>query len=306
VRIHVGTRGSPLALAQAEAVAARLRAQGAQVELVPIRTSGDRLAQARLAEVGGKGLFVKEIEEALLDGRVDLAVHSLKDLPAVLPDELTLSAFPPRADPRDVLIAPGGPDLEALPRGATVGTSSPRRRVLLLTRRPDLRPTDVRGNVETRLAKLQAGAYDALILARAGLHRLGLDPPDAVSLDPAEFVPAVGQGILAVEMRRDAGRMLALLESVDDTRTRMEAQAERAFLAGLGADCHTPVAGHAECRDGQLRLTGLVASADARSVLRATLTGSAGDAVSIGARLAQDLLARGADRLLAPPGEGKP
>jgi hydroxymethylbilane synthase len=306
VRLRVGTRGSPLALAQAESVASALRGPGVQADVVAIRTTGDRLAQARLADVGGKGLFVKEIEEALLDGRVDLAVHSLKDLPAALPEGLVLGAFPPRADPRDVLIAPGAPDLDRLPRGATVGTSSPRRRILLQARRPDLRPADVRGNVETRLSKLAAGSYDALVLARAGLLRLGLDPPGAVALDPTDFVPAVGQGILAVETRRDARELLALLERVDDTRARMAALAERAFLAGLGADCHTPVAGHADLAGGLLRLTGLVASRDGRSVLRATLTGPGPDAASLGARLAEDLLARGADRLLAPPGTGQP
>jgi len=304
VRVALGTRGSPLALAQAEIVAGRLRAGGVHVDVVPIRTAGDRLAQASLAALGGKGLFVKEIEEALLDGRVDVAVHSLKDMPARLPQGLTLAAFPPREDPRDVLIAPGAGGVEGLPPGATVGTGSPRRRALLRARRPDLRLADVRGNVETRLAKLRGGAYDALVLAGAGLRRLGLEPPGAVALDPAEFVPAVGQGILAVEARADAPGVLALLRGVDDTRTRMEALAERAFLAGLAADCHTPVAGHAELRpDGTLHLAGMVASRDGAAMLRGATSGPGAEASALGERLARDLLARGADRLLRASGE---
>src|SRR5438552_14947875 len=199
--LKLGTRGSPLALAQARAVAARLRALGADVEVVPMRTEGDRLVDAHLAAIGGKGLFVREIEEALREGLIDGAVHSLKDLPAELPAGLMLGAFTEREDPRDVLVSRSGASFEDLPVGAVVGTSSPRRRALALALRPDLVVEPIRGNVETRVRKLESGPWDALILAAAGLSRLGLTPRYAWPLDPTVFVPAVGQGIVAVEMR---------------------------------------------------------------------------------------------------------
>ena len=299
---RLGTRESRLALVQSGSVAAALRALGVEVEMVPIKTSGDRLAQVALADFGGKALFVKEIEEALLDGRVDIAVHSLKDMPAVLPRGLTLGAFPPRGDPRDVLVTRTGGALADLPAGSVVGTSSLRRRVLLLARRADLCLEPIRGNVDTRLGKLAEGRYDALIMAKAGLDRLGLAPAHVVPLAVDEFLPAVGQGILAVEVRADHREGLELLERVDDTRTRMEAVAERSFLRRLGGDCHTPVAGHARVEAGAITVTGLVASLDGRTVLCSSVSGAAGAAEALGAELAGELLARGAAPLLAAGG----
>jgi hydroxymethylbilane synthase len=303
VKLRVGTRGSRLALVQTESVAGALAAAGAEVELVRITTSGDRLAQVALAEFGGKALFVKEIEEALLNGRIDVAVHSLKDMPAVLPAGLTLGAFPTRADPGDVLVTRAGGDLAGLAPGSVVGTSSLRRRVLLLGRRPDLEVRPIRGNVDTRLAKLGAGAVDALVLARAGLDRLGLSIDHAVALPVADFVPAVGQGLLAVEVRQDDQRALEVVGRLDDTRCRMEALAERAFLHGLGADCHTPVAGHARGEGDRLRLHGLVASLDGRTVIRASVEGAGSEAEALGRGLAAEMLGRGAGALLAAGGE---
>lgn len=298
MKVRVGTRGSRLALAQAETVAAVLRAHGAEVEIVPIRTSGDQLAQVALADFGGKALFVKEIEEALLAGRVDVGVHSLKDMPSELPAALTLGAFPLREDPRDVLLGRRDGGWDALPAGAVVGTSSPRRRAMVLTRRPDLRAEPIRGNVDTRLEKLRAGGYDALIMAAAGLKRLGLDPPHALALDPAEFVPAVGQGVLAVEARQADRELLELLRAVDDTRTRLAALAERAFLARLRAGCHTPVAAHARLDGTALVLTGVVSTPDGTTTLRATATGPAADGERLGVTLADDLLVKGAKAVL--------
>jgi hydroxymethylbilane synthase len=298
MKLRLGTRGSRLALVQCEEVADALRATGADVEIVVIKTSGDRLAEIALADFGGKALFVKEIEEALLGGQVDVGVHSLKDMPAALPAGLTLGAYPPREDPGDVLLtrAPGGWD--ALPAGAAVGTSSLRRRALVLARRPDLRTKPIRGNVETRVDKLAAGAYDAIVLASAGLRRLGVDPPHVTPLDVGEFVPAVGQGILAVEAREADREVLELLRRLDDTRSRSEALAERAFLSRLGADCHTPVAGHAQSDGSALTLTGVVASLDGTTMLRAGATGPSREAERLGVALADELLAKGAKALL--------
>ena len=298
MKLRLGTRGSRLALVQCEEVADALRATGADVEIVVIKTSGDRLAEVALADFGGKALFVKEIEEALLGGQVDVGVHSLKDMPAALPAGLTLGAYPPREDPGDVLLtrAPGGWD--ALPAGAAVGTSSLRRRALVLARRPDLRTKPIRGNVETRVDKLAAGVYDAIVLASAGLRRLGVDPPHVTPLDVGEFVPAVGQGILAVEAREADREVLELLRRLDDTRSRSEALAERAFLSRLGADCHTPVAGHAQSDGSALTLTGVVASLDGTTMLRAGATGPSRKAERLGVALADELLAKGAKALL--------
>lgn len=296
--LRLGTRGSRLALAQCEEVAAALRAHGALVEIVVIKTSGDRLAQVALADFGGKALFVKEIEEALLAGQVDVGVHSLKDMPAELPAGLTLAAFPPREDPRDVLLTRGDGGWAALPAGASVGTSSLRRRALVLAHRPDLRTEPIRGNVETRLDKLSTGTYGAIVLALAGLRRLGLSPPHATPLAVDDFVPAVGQGVLAIEAREADREVLELLGRLDDTRSRSEALAERTFLSRLGADCHTPVAGHARVEGHGLSLTGVVASLDGSTVLRARADAPAADAERLGMALADELLAKGAKALL--------
>jgi hydroxymethylbilane synthase len=298
MKIRLGTRGSRLALVQCEQVAAALRAHGARAEIVVIRTSGDRLAQVALADFGGKALFVKEIEEALLAGQVDVGVHSLKDMPATLPAGLILAAFPAREDPADVLLTRGPGGWDGLPPGARVGTSSLRRRALVLARRPDLRPEPIRGNVETRVEKLAAGSCDATILAAAGLRRLGLEPPNLTALPVAEFVPAVGQGILAIEAREADREVLELLGRLDDTRSRSEALAERAFLGRLAADCHTPVAGHARHEGVALVLTGVVASLDGLTVLRSRASGGPVEAARLGTAVAEELLAKGAKALL--------
>jgi hydroxymethylbilane synthase len=297
--IRLATRGSVLALAQAALVAERLRARGEAVEVVPIRTEGDRLAEARLATLGGKGLFIRELEQALVEGRVDCAVHSLKDLPAALPAGFVLAAFPPRDAPGDVLVTRGGGGLDDLPAGAVVGTSSPRRRALVLALRPDLSVVPMRGNVDTRLAKLAAGACDGVVLAAAGLARLGLAPVHVRALDPAVFVPAVGQGILAVEVLASDRRTVALLEAVDHGPTRVCALAERAYLSRLGASCNSPMAAHATLAGGRLRVTALVASEDGQQVLRGEDGGSPEDAERIGRRLAESLLERGAAAVTA-------
>jgi hydroxymethylbilane synthase len=308
--IRLGTRGSALALAQANLVAAGLRAQGRETEVVPMRTEGDRLAGASLALVGGKGLFVREIEEALLRGAIDAAVHSLKDLPAELPAGLSLGAFPPREDPRDVLLTRTGGSLRELVPGAVVGTSSPRRRALVLAARPDVVVEPLRGNVDTRLRKLEAGACDAIILAAAGLNRLGLRPRHAELLPPDEFIPAVGQGIVAVEIRADDERTRVALIALEQGETRACAEAERAFLARLGASCNSPLAGHAALVGGgarTLRLTGMVASEDGRKLLRGQLEGPREGAGALGRALADSMLARGAGDVAAlhPVREGR-
>ena len=302
MKIRFGTRGSRLAMVQAGLVADALRGRGVEAQLITIRTSGDRLADVALADFGGKALFVKEIEEAILDGRVDAGVHSLKDLPALLPDGLALAAFPPRADVRDVLLTRTGAGLDDLPRGARVATSSLRRRALLLARRPDLTVEPIRGNVDTRLRKLEEGLCDALVMAWAGLERLGLKPERAQVLDAREFLPAVGQGTLAVEARGSDRAVLEALRSLDDAGTRSGSLAERAFLRRLGAGCHTPVAGLARVEGGTLVMDGLVASADGRTMIRGRADGAATRAEAVGEKLADDLLARGAGPILAAGG----
>jgi len=298
MKLRLGTRGSRLAVTQSGQVADALRARGAEVEMVVIRTSGDRLADVALADFGGKALFVREIEEALLDGRVDAGVHSLKDMPAVLPDGLRLAAYPPREDPRDVLLTRSGGGLDELPRGARVATSSLRRRALLLTRRPDLSIEPIRGNVDTRLRRLDEGVCDGLVMARAGLERLGLKPKHAHPLPVEEFLPAVGQGILGVEARTADAEVLEALRGVDHAGTRMQALAERAFLRRLGAGCHTPVAGHARLDGDAISIAGLVASLDGATVLSGEVSGPCSQAEELGERLAGELLARGARALL--------
>jgi hydroxymethylbilane synthase len=249
--------------------------------------------------VGGKGLFVREVEDALLRDELDIAVHSLKDLPAVPPPGLVLAAFPPREDARDVLVTRVAGALDDLRPGAVVGTSSPRRRALVLALRPDLAVEPIRGNVDTRLRKLGAGGFDALVLAAAGLRRLGLAPEHCRPLDPDVFVPAVGQGIIAVEARADDRATLRRLARVDDPSTRACALGERAYLARLGASCNTPMAAHARLEGHTLHMTAIVASEDGRRILRASAAAPAADAERLGQELADTLLARGAAEVTA-------
>jgi hydroxymethylbilane synthase len=304
-RLRIGTRGSPLALIQAGSIEAALRARGTDAELVPIRTEGDRLDRA-LAGIGGKGLFVRDIEDALLDGRIDLAVHSLKDLPAVLPGGLVVAAFPARVDARDVLVthAPCA-GLGSLRAGATVATGSLRRRALLRAARADLTVEPIRGNVDTRLRRLADGDFDAVVLAAAGLIRLGCTPPNASPLPADEFVPAVGQGILALETRAADHAVLRVLDALDDGATRACALAERAYLRRLGASCNTPIGGHATIESATLRMAAIVLSEDGAQVLRDGVTGAPDDAEQIGEWLADSLLAQGAATVLGASSSGQ-
>ncbi len=263
----IATRGSRLALWQAEHIKSRLEALAPDltVSLNVIKTRGDIILDVPLSRVGGKGLFVKEIEEALLDGRADLAVHSIKDVPMTLPQGLILGCVPPRETCTDCFLSCAHADVDSLPQGAHVGTSSLRRQAQLLALRPDLRISSLRGNVDTRLRKLQDGDYDAIILASAGLNRLGLSAPRMTPLAPERFLPAVGQGAL-----------LVLLASLEDRAARVCVDAERGFLAGLEGGCQAPIAGHARLVDEEnIRLEGLVAEADGSRVLRGVKTGNA-------------------------------
>jgi hydroxymethylbilane synthase len=300
-RLRIGTRGSALALRQAELVAEGIRRAWPDVvvEVVPIRTSGDRLSTANLAAVGGKGLFVKEIEEALLERRIEVAVHSLKDLPAGLAPGLALAAFPRREDARDVLVSRSGAGLSDLPAGTRIGTSSLRRRVQLLAIRPELAVETIRGNVETRLRKLLDGAYGGVVLAAAGLRRLGLEPAGAVALEPDQMLPAVGQGTLGVEVREDdegTGRLVAALDHPD---TRAASIAERAFLGAVGGACTTPLAAFARHEGGRLRLDAFVATPDGARVLRDGTTLGEGSPADLGQVVADRMLAKGAAEILA-------
>ncbi|HZT72525.1 MAG TPA: hydroxymethylbilane synthase [Terriglobales bacterium] len=295
-RLRIGSRGSQLALWQARHVAARL---GADIEV--ITTSGDRIAQAPLALFGGKGLFTKEIEEALLAGQIDLAVHSLKDVPAELPAGLVLAAFLPREDARDALIAPPGTTLASLPAGARVGTSSLRRKAQLLAHRPDLRACDLRGNVDTRLSKWAQGECDALVLAAAGLLRLGRQETIAEYLPVETMCPAAGQGILALECRAQDRAALAAAAALNDEASAMAASAERAVLHALGAGCQTPIGVHASAAAGELRLRAVLAEPDGSRVLRAEAASARGPAAAaaLGEAVAAQLERQGARVLLA-------
>ena len=298
LRLRIGTRGSPLARAQtALAVGALGRAhpdlaEPGALEVVAIRTTGDRVTDRPLAELGGKGLFCKELEAALLERRIDLAVHSIKDLPTWLPEGLVIGAVLARADPRDVLISRNGAGLDRLPPAAVVGTASLRRQAQLLARRPDLRVVNFRGNVETRLRKLAAGAVDATLLALAGLERLGIEPPGATVLAPEVMLPAVGQGAIGIECRADDAPTLALLAAIDDPDSSTCIDAERTLLAALDGSCHTPIAGHATAAGGRLRLAALVARPDGSVCLRTTREGPLADGAALGRDAGLELKAR--------------
>jgi hydroxymethylbilane synthase len=305
-RLTIGSRGSKLALWQAEWVGARLAELRPQVEvsIEIIKTSGDVLKHEPLAVIGGKGVFTKELEEALLDQRIDLAVHSLKDLPTQLPHELLIAAITQREDTRDALVLRDGltfaqqPSIKNLPHGSVVGTSSPRRLSQLKHLRSDLTIKDLRGNVDTRLRKLDAGEYDAIILASAGLRRLGLQHRISAPIEIEEMLPAVGQGALGIETRNDE-ELASLLAPLDHQETRAACMAERALLRALGGGCQLPIAGHAIVTGERLRLEGMVAGVSGERIIRDSLEGAASDAEQLGSELAMRLLKNGAQSLLA-------
>jgi hydroxymethylbilane synthase len=298
--LTLGTRGSPLALAQAHETRRRLAAahgwDEARVVIAVIRTSGDMIQDRPLAEAGGKGLFTKEIDSALLEGRIDFAVHSAKDLPTALPDGVALAGFLPREDPRDALVSTLAGSIAALPRGARLGAASLRRRAQALRLRPDLRVELLRGNVETRLAKAESGAIDATLLAMAGLKRLGFAHRARAALDIEAFLPAVGQGAIAFTARRGDERTGEALAAIGDGATATALAAERAYLAVLDGSCRTPIAGHAWLEDGRLILRGEVLREDGSESFAARIAGAPADAVRLGADAGRDLLGR------LPPG----
>ena len=298
-RIRVGTRGSTLALAQSTWLQEQLsRHDGTlEVELVVIKTSGDRFVDKAISAIGGKGVFTKEIEEALLRGEIDLAVHSMKDLPAELPAGLTIAAIPKREDARDVLVTREPGTLSKLPAGAKVGTGSLRRRAQILHHRADLSMVPIRGNVDTRLRKLDDGAVDALIMAAAGLKRIGRKERITEYLPDEICVSAVAQGALGIESRED-GWALELVTYLHDAGTGVEIDAERSLLKRLGGSCDIPIGARARMEAEQLKMIGVVASADGKALCRGEITGSLSEAVALGRRLAEQLLKDGADRLL--------
>ncbi len=301
IQIGIATRKSPLAVWQAEHVATSLQQQHSdvQVSLVKLTTKGDKILDQSLSKIGGKDLFVKEIEAALLDGRAQVAVHSLKDVPTDLPEGLTLRAYPPREDPRDALVSLQGYTLDTLPQGALVGTCSLRRAAQLLRLRPDLQIRPIRGNVQTRLEKLRADRLDATILAYAGLLRLQLQHLASQVLPIELSLPAIGQGILAVQTHDREDTVTQLVSRLDDISARTAAVAERAFLAQLKGGCQVPIAGHATVSGADFHLRGLVASLDGCQVFEGEVFGPVGDAARLGQALADRLLSQGADQILA-------
>jgi hydroxymethylbilane synthase len=310
-RLRIATRKSQLALWQAEHVAALLRAAHPEleIELVPLLTQGDRIQDRSLAAIGGKGLFIKELEVALENLRADIAVHSMKDVPADLPHGLIIGAVLKRADPLDALVTTSGiASLEELPRGAIVGTSSVRRQAQIRALRPDLRIESLRGNVDTRLRKLdtgaggmdgsEAGRMDAIVLACAGLIRLGLESRITARLDPRVCLPAVTQGVIGIECRQSDSRTAVYLRALEDPATRKLMDAERAFAARLGGSCQSPIAAYAEFEGERISLRGLVAEPDGSRLLHDSLSGSAENPAALGRQLAERILAAGAGPLL--------
>ncbi len=297
--VRIATRRSPLAKWQANHVADLLRQRepGLEVVLHELMTRGDRILEVPLAQVGGKGLFVKEIEDALIAGDAEVAVHSMKDLPALLADGLAIGAVPLREDPRDALCSPRWKTLDRLPRGARVGTSSLRRSAQLKALRPDLQTEVVRGNVQTRLDKASQG-LDAVVLAYAGLRRLGLDGHATQVLSPEEMLPAVAQGALALEARAGDAATMTRLAALDDADTRHRVEAERGFLARIEGGCQVPIAGHATVAGGQVHLRALVASLDGARIIRGERRGPVAQARALGVALAEELLGQGADAIL--------
>jgi hydroxymethylbilane synthase len=297
--LRLGTRGSALAVRQAERVAAeiRRRAPALDVELVRIKTSGDRIRGRSLVELGGKGLFVKEIDEALGAGAIDLAVHSMKDLPASLAAGVGIAAVPVRADPKDVLIARRAKSITSLAAGARIGTGSLRRRAFLRHLRPDVEVVPLRGNVDTRIGKWRSGEVDAIVLAAAGLERLDIELDEASAISTQDMLPAIGQGALGVEAAI-GGRWWAIAAALNDADTADAVAAERGFLRGMGGDCTTPIAAHATVAGEEVRLEAAVADPDGRRLVRGTRTGGRAGADELGRALAEELLARGGAEIL--------
>ena len=299
--LRIATRASPLALWQAEHVAARLEALHShlKVSLVTMKTRGDQLLDAPLAKVGGKGLFVKELEQGLLDGRADLAVHSLKDVPVDFPDGLELALVMEREDPRDAFVSNRYANLSEMPAGTLVGTSSLRRQTQIRERYPGLRVDWLRGNVNTRLSKLDAGEFDAIILAVAGLQRLGFAERIKSAIEPEECLPAIGQGVLGIEIRGDDQQLRELIAPLAHAETTLQISAERALNQTLNGGCQVPIAGYAVLDQDQIYLRGLVGEPDGSKILRAEIRGNSAEAHDLGVQLAHQLLAQGADRILA-------
>jgi hydroxymethylbilane synthase len=298
MKLAIGTRGSQLALWQTNWVKAHLAAAGHEIEVRIIRTTGDKMQNLPLAGSGTKGLFIKELEEALLDASVDLAVHSMKDLPTDLPAGLAVVAVPEREDPRDVLISRDSKRYTELPAGARVGTSSLRRQSQLRKLRADVELVPLRGNLDTRLRKLDRGDCAAIVLAAAGVHRLGWRERITQYFGPAEVCPAVGQGALAIEARSNDERAASALRPLDHPPTHLAVRAERALLHHLGGGCQVPIAAHALTEDGALRLTGLVADLQGTRLIRATGSGSADAPEALGTQVGEDLLRQGARAIL--------
>ncbi len=298
--IRIATRKSPLAMWQAEHVAAELKKAhpGLQVELLGMSTQGDKILDTPLAKIGGKGLFVKELEQGMLAGTADIAVHSMKDVPVELPEGLHLPVIMQREDPRDAFVSNNYKSLAGLPEGSVVGTSSLRRECQLREVRPDLKIAPLRGNVNTRLRKLDEGEFDAIILASAGLIRLGFEQRIASFIEPEQSLPAIGQGAVGIECRADDPRVNALLEPLLDADTAVCVRAERAMNHRLNGGCQVPIAGYAILRDGGLFLRGLVGEPDGSKIIRAETSGTLQDAESMGLALADELLSKGAGPIL--------
>jgi hydroxymethylbilane synthase len=298
--IKIGTRGSKLALWQANWVQSVLKQKSPSqaVELITIKTQGDKILDVPLAKVGGKGLFVKEIEQALLARRIDIAVHSMKDMPADIPEGLSIGAIPERENPLDVFISRSGAGFNELAGGSVIGTSSLRRSAQLHYARPDMVTQPIRGNLDTRLKKLESENFDALVLAAAGVKRLNLEHKITEYLDPELMLPAIGQGALCIEIRKDDSIVGSLVASLDHAATRAAVTAERAFLKRLEGGCQVPIAGHGRISENQFTLTGLVAEVDGTRVIKGEKSGPLNASTSIGIELAEELLAKGADKIL--------
>ena len=298
--LRIATRKSPLALWQANHVRDALlsRNPDLEIELLTMTTQGDKILDTPLAKVGGKGLFVKELELGMLDGRADLAVHSMKDVPVEFPEGLGLSAVLPREDPRDALISNKFSSIDELPEGARVGTSSLRRQCQLRARRPDLEIRDLRGNVNTRLRKLDEGEYDAILLAAAGVKRMGWEPRITELLTPEQFIPAIGQGAIGIEIRLDDERVRGLVGELNDAQTATRVLAERALNEALQGGCQVPIAGYSEISHGVIVLRALVGRPDGTELVQGVISGRPEDAEELGRVLAEDLLSRGAREIL--------